>query len=377
MFFVSFRPTPLQSSANWLVVFDQDGVPRWWLSRPHNTLGGQVLADGTVQAPLGFGDGFGQDDRTAHEILGLDGRLIRKVKTRGAPLDGHEYVPLTNGNALVMSYKPRYGVDLTPFGLEEDAGVLDGEIQEVTPDGDVIWKWNSSDHVALDETRERWWRKIALNPHRDPEGRPRYDVFHLNSIEPWRGQLVISSRHTDQVLGVSRQTGEVLWSFGGTPGPKSLVIDGDDPYAYVLGGQHDARMDGDVLSVHDNGTNLEDTQRPPRVLRYRIDLEEGTATFLSAVEDAEVAPTSHCCGSARPFGDGWLAAWGDTPVVSGFDSTDQLAFRLRLPVPVYRAVPVPPQVDEGDLERALDSMEPGPPQSEEPVRPFRELVPAG
>jgi hypothetical protein len=377
MFMVSFRPKPQQGSSNWSIVFDQEGTPRWWLSQVFNTLGGQVLPDGTVQSPVGFGDGFGQDGRTVHQIRTLDGRLVRTVDTQGAPLDGHEYTQLDNGNVLIMSYKPRLGVDLSRFGLEEDGGVLDGEIQEVTPGGEVVWKWNSSDHVSLDETPERWWRKIRQNPHFDGQGRVRYDTFHLNSIEPWGDQYVISARHTDRVFGISNETGEVLWTFGGGSGPKALKLAGDDPYAYPVGGQHDARMEGDVLSVHDNGTNLEGRKRPPRLLRYRIDLENRTATFLSAVEDAEAAPTSHCCGSARPFGDGWIVAWGNTPVVSGFGPGDELAFRLRLPVPVYRAVPVPEAVSEGDFERGLADMESGPPQSGTPVRPFRDLPPDG
>jgi hypothetical protein len=350
-------------------------MPLWWHSSVYNTLGGQVLPDGTVQLARGFGDGFGQDMRTAHEVSSLDGRVIRTVRTRGTPTDGHEYFPLPGGNALVMSYRPRLGVDLTSVGLGADDGVLDGGIQEVTPSGDVVWRWNSGDHVGLAQTPERWWRKLRGNPHPDALGRVRYDVFHLNSIESWGRQYVISSRHTDSVFGISRRTGRVLWTFGGVKGPKSLETVGDDPYAgYPLGGNHDARIvDGNVLTVHDNGTNLEDRERPPRLVRYRLDLEQRTATFLSQVRDTAVARSSHCCGSAREFGDGWLVAWGNNPVVSGFGPDDELEFRLWLPVPVYRAVPVPGSVSDADLDRGLEAMEEGPPPATTPVRPFREL----
>jgi len=370
MFTVSYRPDPIQNFRNWMVVFDQDGTPRWWYSPDTNALGGQVLADGTVQWPIGFGDGFGKDPRTRNEIRTLDGELVRTVKTKDAPTDGHEYTRLPNGNVLINSYKPRLGVDLTSVGGKKDVGVLDGEIQEVTPSGKVVWTWNSSDHVPLTYTPQRWWKKVLRNPHADIDGNERYDIFHFNSAEPWGRQLVISSRHTDKVYGISRRTGEILWTFGGEPDPKSLTIEGDDPHGdYPIGGNHDARIsDGNLLSVHDNRTNLEE---PPRAVRYRIDLKNRTATYEGQSVDPAIK-RSHCCGGVRPFGDGWLVAWGENPFVDAFTAEDKLAFRLKLPVPVYRAVPVPPSVTEADLNRGLDRMEPEPPMSKVPTNPVIE-----
>ncbi len=371
MFLVSFRPDPKDFFRNWLVVFDQDGTPRWWYSPVTNTLGGQILRDGTVQYPRGFGDGFGKDDRTGNEIRGLDGQLKRVVRTQNAPTDGHEYTLLPNGNALIMSYKPELNVDLSSVGGGKDVGVLNGEIQEVTPSGKVVWKWNSLDHVPLDYTPKRWWDRILKNPHVDIDGNERYDIFHLNSIEPWgKDQLVISTRHTDKVFGISRKTGNILWTFGGVPEKHSLKIVGDDPYKdYPIGGNHDARIsDGNLLSIHDNGTHLD---RPPRALQYRIDLKNRTATYVGQQQDTKKIKNSHCCGGVRPFGDGgWLVAWGNNKFVDGFDSEDRLAFRLGLPIPVYRAVPVPPQVTEADLNRGLDQMAPDIPMSKVPVNPI-------
>lgn len=374
-FLVSFRDKPTDAAGSWLIVFDQDGAPRWWWNPVFNTLGGQVLADGTVQAPRAFGDGFGRDDRTAVEIRSLGGRLLREIETQGAAIDGHEFVDLPNGNVLVVSYKQRLGDDLSSVGLGKNVGVLDGEIQEVTPDDKVVWRWNSADHTTLKDTPERWWEKIRQNPQRDGAGRTSYDIFHLNSIEPWGRQYVISSRHTDRVYGISRRTGEILWSLGGDPRPDSLKVLGEDPYDYIFGGQHDARMEGSVLSLHDNGTNLENEKRPPRVVRYRIDLKNRTATFISAFENRDVAPSSHCCGSARRFGDGWVVSWGERPVISGYGLGDRLAFNLTLPTPAYRAVPVPSSVSNEDLDRGLRAMETGPEQSDRPVFPFVRLDP--
>ncbi len=369
MFLVSSRPQVPDFQNNWMIVFDQDGTPRWWFSPETNSLGGQILADGTVQFPRGFGDGFGQDERTANEILSLDGKLQRTVRFRGAPTDGHEYYLLPNGNAYIMSYKPRFGVDLTSVGGGKDEGVLDGAIQEITPSGKVVWSWNSKDHVKLGDIPPRWWKRVLVNPHVDFDGNSRYDIFHLNSVEPWGDQLVLSTRHSDRVWGISRKTGEVVWTFGGEKGPKSLKIVGEDPFKdYPLGGNHDARMNGDILSVHDNGTHLD---RPPRLLRYRIDLKNRTATFVAQNRDLKAAPTSHCCGGVRKMGTGWVVAWGSSPFITGFNSKDEIAFRVGISTPVYRAVPVPESVSAADLSKALDRMAPQLPQPDKPVRPIK------
>lgn len=356
LFTVSIRARPAERNRGWVIGFEQNGLPRWWFSPNLNALWAEILPDGTFQWARGFGDGFGQDSRSGIELTELSGRRIGLVRSVGMPNDSHEFVELPNGNALVMGYRPRFGVDLSRFGLGEDEGVLDGEIQEVTPDGDVVWRWNSGEHIALDETPTRWWQRVRANPHPDPEGRDRFDVFHLNSIEPIGDDaLLISTRHTDAVFAISRATGEVLWKVGGTRTEKSLEVIGPDPYRDdPLNANHDARLNDGVLSVYDNGSI---TARPPRLVRYRIDPEAGTATFLSQIEPPEGIDYSHCCGSARRFGAGWLVSWGGKPFVTGYDREGLLAFRLELSEPTYRAVPVPASVSPADLDRALDQGE--------------------
>ncbi len=370
MFMVSSYLTPGSIGDAWMIVFDQDGTPRWWYQTPTNTLGGQVLADGTFQVPRGFGDGFGQDARTATEIRELNGKLDRLVRFKGAPTDAHEYVRLPNGNVLVMSYYPQYGVDLRPVGGRADRGLLPGAFQEQTPDGKVVWSWNAKDHISLEETPQRWWERAWRNPHYDENGRIRYDEFHLNSIEPWGDQYVLSTRHTDSVWGISKKTGDVVWKFGGVQTPKSLKVLGDDPYkGYPISGNHDARMIGDVLTVHDNGVHIKG--RAPRALRYRINLKDRTATYIGSFQDKDVAPGSHCCGSFRQFGDGWIVAWGANPWVTAFTKDGQRAFRLGVPTPPYRAVPIPPSVTEADFNAGLEAMEPEPPMTNRPMTPLQ------
>jgi hypothetical protein len=292
----------------------------------------------------------------AAEIHTPAGRLLRLIGTEGSIIDGHEFRPLADGDVLVDSYVPETA-DLRRVGGPRRAAIVSAEVQELDPRGRVLWRWNSRGHIGLRETG-RWWHNVLSNSRRRLQGRPTYDPVHINSIEP-RGpdEVVISTRHTDAVYGISRSSGEILWKLGGTETAKSLRIVGD-PAHKPLGGQHDARIGSDGrLSIYDNG---KDRPRRPRVVFYRLDPEGGTARYLGQLNDPEIK-ASHCCGSARQLGEGgWLVSWGDNPLVTAFDGAGRLGFRLELEASTFRAVPAPADATSlAALDRGLESSEAG------------------
>lgn len=320
----------------WVIVFDDEGVPRWWYNPDIRALWGQITADGDLVWARSFGDGYGLDPRMAHEVRSESGRLLRLVSTKGSIVDGHEYRELPNGNVLLDTYVPETA-DLRRFGGPKRAAIASAEVQEVNPAGKVLWHWNSRGRIGLRETG-RWWRNVLSNPRRRLD-REIFDPVHINSIEPrGNGEVVISTRHTDAVYGIDRASGEINWKLGGTPTGKSLQVTGD-PATKLLGGQHDARIDArGRLTIFDNG---KDRPRRPRVVFYRLDLKQRRALYRGQLNDPQVK-RSHCCGSARETSDGgWLVSWGDNPLVTGFDREGKIAFRLHLPASTFRAVPVP------------------------------------
>jgi arylsulfotransferase ASST len=335
----------------WVIVFDTEGRPRWWFSPDTRALWGQIVRDGSVVWARSFGDGYGLDPRMAHEVRSESGKLLRLVKTEGSIVDGHEYRELANGNVLLDTYVPETA-DLRRFGGPRRATIVSAEVQEVDPAGKVLWRWNSRGQIALAETG-RWWRSVLSNPRRRLH-REAYDPVHINSIEP-RGpdEVIVSTRHTDAVYGIDRASGEIRWKLGGSPTGKSLRVVGD-PARKLLGGQHDARLDRyGRLTIFDNG---KDRPRRPRVVFYRLDVGAAKAIYKGQLNDPEVK-RSHCCGSARELpGGGWLVSWGDNKLITGFDRQGRIAFRLHLPAPTFRAVPVPPGATSvGQLARGMSA----------------------
>ena len=317
-------------TGNYVVIFDDHGVPVWWFKASETPFDAKVLADGTVawtqgQIPLG-----------SAEIHSLDGTLVRSPQMVGEVLDPHELQRLPNGDLMLLSYPVREHVDLTAYGGGEDDSVFDALIQEIDPQGNVVWSWNSKDHIGLAETG-RWY----TNPQSfGPDGIR--DIVHINTIESdGPDAFLISLRHTDAIYKIDRATGDVVWKLGGTTTPQSLTAL-DDPYAnYPLGGQHDVRLLADgTVTVHDNETGF--PARHPRAVRYEIDEQAMTATLLEEVTDPE-APSSFCCGSARRSADGsWLMSWGGLSLVTEFDADGERTFKLSFGSAIsYRATSVP------------------------------------
>jgi len=315
------------------------------------------MPDNTVAFEIGSAGSFGSNP-AAYEIRRLDGTLVRWIATTGTPTDFHDFQQLPSGNYLLATYVPRDHVDLSPYGGPSDATVLDAEIQEVRPDGTLVSRWNSKDHIALSESGP-WWSTITASPPKLPDGRTVYDIVHFNSVEPDGDSMIVSLRHTDGVYRVSRADGQVQWKLGGTTTAQSLTVSGDS-VGQTFSGQHDARRLGDgTLSVFDNGTRA---NRSPRVVRFQIDATAKTATLVESLTDGEVT-TSPCCGSARRLASGgWLVQWGHFAVgtIGEYAANGSRLSKLNFPETLsYRAVPVEAgRISAVQLRSAMDSMFP-------------------
>jgi Arylsulfotransferase (ASST) len=341
----------INPTGHYLIIFDTHGVPVWWYDAAEQTLDFKLLPNGNL---IWFEQGAGEVERS------LDGALVRQIQTVGSPTDGHDVQLLPNGDYALITYPPRDHVDLSPWGGPSDATVLDSEIQEIDADGNVVWSWNTKDHIGLDESAE-WYPTILGAPLTLSDGRQAYDIVHMNAIEVRGNEVVTSLRHTDAVYSFAKNTGAINWKLGGTTTPQSLTFVGDPYGAENFAGQHDPRIlpDG-TLTVHDNGTHR---KRAPRAVRYRIDPAARTATLVEDVRDSE-APGSICCGSARRLSGGdWVAGWGGVPNFAELTPAGQPVFRITFSGTQfsYRTVPLEPgALSRDDLRTGMDAQFPRP-----------------
>ena len=333
--------------APYSVIADSHGVPVWWARASGATpLATTVLPDATVAwARLG-----GPFSQTYWDHVKLDGTALPQLSTVGVGADHHDLHPLPNGNRLQIAYVPREHVDLRRVGGPRDATVFDGQVQELTPDGKVVWSWSTRGHVKLSETPSWRFRKTDVKY----KGKPAFDLIHMNSVEFDGPNLLVSGKNVNAVYLVRRSSGRIVWKLGGSHRSFSLRVRGDrfgaDPIG-PLDAQHDARMQPDgTVSVHDNGTFGH--QRLPRIVRYRI--KGRTATLVQVIRDKRVGH-SYCCGSAQRLGGGhWLVDWGASSLIEELDGRQRRVLALTLPGKLfsYRAQSVPAGVLTRDALRA-------------------------
>jgi hypothetical protein len=233
---------PADGAAGYAIVLNTDGVPVWY---QHPTTGPAAFnVDEVLPGAISF-----IANPADYEVHELDPLATSYVEPVGWPLDPHELRALSNGNYVVISSPYLGGVDLTGLSLPlSDGGVLplgpnanivDCDVLEVDPAGNVVWSWAGTDHFdpAKDSTLPQ-----PVSGASAPDGGPLIDPFHCNSIDvdPANDNLLISSRNMDSVFYVDRATGVVLWKMGGSAYSKdgAVYVAVADPFYR----QHDARL---------------------------------------------------------------------------------------------------------------------------------------
>jgi hypothetical protein len=350
-------PTLGDAGSHVVALFDRNGAPVWWMERPTKPHDAKVLPNGHF-AWSTFTNGQYASHSVPYDERRADGSLVRRIRAVGVPTDGHDMQVLPNGNFIVVGYPARNGVDLSAYGGPKRATVVDAEVQEVTPGGRRVWRWNSRDHIDVSEATP-FMESIIEGPVATADGRNAYDIVHINSVEPDGDSIIVSMRQTNGVYKINRASGAIEWKLGGTQTPESLSIDGESNNPLAISGQHDARLlpDG-TLTMHDNRTL---GAFSPRAVRFRIDAAARTATTVEQVTDPAAA-FSVCCGSARKLPRGnWVMSWGSSPLVTELTPAGRRVFGLhfqRKPEAfAYRAFPVMPgQLSAGALRAGMDAM---------------------
>jgi len=146
-----------QVASDYAAFFDRNGTPVWWMKNNLPPLNPQVLGDDTLawlvkQPGLEHLPPREAHGRYAYGIRDLDGKIVRYVKAAdGALTDAHELLLLPNGNYLIGTFDRNSDLDVSAFGGSPRARGLGARVEELTPGGKLVWKWNSDEHIKLAE----------------------------------------------------------------------------------------------------------------------------------------------------------------------------------------------------------------------------------
>ncbi len=199
-------------------------------------------------------------DYFAGAFIILDSNLnnIKSISaTNGYLTDPHEFRVTSEGNHIIIASDNEI-VDMTKYiqGAWTTATILVPIIQEFDRDNNLIFEWRTIDHfMVTDATHE----DLLIDY---------IDFCHLNAIEfDGDSNFVISSRHMDEITKINRETGEIMWRWGGKN--NQFTFTGD---TLLFSHQHGVRRtDSGTITMFDNGNFHPIAASYSRAVEYNLD----------------------------------------------------------------------------------------------------------
>ena len=242
----------------------------------------------------------------------------------GYDTDLHELRLLPNGHAILMGYDPEI-VDMSKIVANGDsaATVTGLIIQELDRNKNVVFQWRSWDHFQITDATHESLTAAAI------------DYVHGNALElDGDGNLILSSRHMDEITKIDRSSGEIMWRMGGKNNQFAFVND-------TLGYSHQhaiRRLSNGHFTMFDNGNYH--TPQFSRALEYDVDETNKIATLVWQYRNTP-DQFSLAMGYVQRLSNGnTLIGWGDSkPAVTEVQSNGKKVFEMSLPDQVvsYRA----------------------------------------
>ncbi len=238
----------------------------------------------------------------------------------GYSTDLHELRLLDNGHALLMSYDPQV-VDMSAVvpGGKPTAVVTGLVIQELDEEKNVVFQWRSWDHFQITDATHENLTAAAI------------DYVHGNAIDlDQDGNLLISSRHLDEITKINRETGDIMWRMGGKNNQFTFLNDS-------IGYSHQhaiRRLPNGNVTLFDNG-NFHATHYS-RALEYQLDEVARTATLVWQFR-RQPDDYGAFMGYVQRLDNGnTLIGWGaGNPAVTEVNPSGDIVFELRFDNAVY------------------------------------------
>ena len=304
---------------SYLLIIDNGGTPIFYQkSSSWNT-------DFTLQ-PKGY---LSYWDQQAESFLVMDSAysIIDSFGcANGYSTNFHEFLLLENDHSILMSYDfQTVRMDTVVQGGDSAAVVIGLVIQELDSEKNVVLQWRSWDHIEITDATE----DVDLMAHT-------IDYIHGNAIEvDWDGNLLLSSRHLDEITKIDRKTGKIIWRWGGKKSRKNEFLFINDPITFSH--QHDIRRtDEGTYTIFDNG-NLH-TPSFSRGLEYELDENAKTATLIWEFNNDPKTYARAMGSTLKLENDNVLIGWGlhyNNRSVSEIKQDGTVALELFLPDTIY------------------------------------------
>ncbi len=245
----------------------QEGAYRMILDKKGNLLFAQAAGPSFVQDfKPGPHHTYTYFDAATYRIYFLNSsyEIFDSIEAaNGYQTDGHELQYTADGGYIILAINYAT-VDMREIsGGDSAAIVLEDVIQEFDKDKNLIFEWRSLDHFKItDAVGENLLEPVI-------------DFCHANALEfDTDGNILMSSRHMDEITKINRETGAIIWRLGGQNNQFTFVND-----TVGFSHQHDIRLTPKgTYTLFDNGNLHHSASTYSRGVEYKIDQVNKTVT---------------------------------------------------------------------------------------------------
>lgn len=258
-------------------------------------------------------EGYGPGERV---ILDKNFKEVKRITfedssytKKGDPLDGHDFLMIDLDHYILSGYIKK---EVTNVPGYEKSSVVYSYLQEVKS-GEVVWDFASINYEELYSYTVNDASTTANDFSNSETDVP--DYIHFNSMRIDNNEnLICSFRHINATISLNRSKKEdQINRILSGPGDQFGLTEEQKTSC-----QHYATIDGDYITLFDNGNKNEAT----RLVSYKID--EENKKLLDFKEYKIDGKYSKACGSTQHLNDeifviGWGAAINDSQCMSVYD----------------------------------------------------------
>ncbi len=249
------------TSANnpYIMILDNNGRPIFYKRTPSGTYDFKVQPNGLLTYyDMKSGCYYAMDSTYA---------VVDSFKCEnGYTTDIHELRLLPNGHALLIGRDTRtMDLSKTISGGSTHASVIGNVIQELDKNKNVVFQWLCWDHLDITDSYYDLTQSTI-------------DFTHANSIDiDDDGNLIVSFRNLQEIDKIDRETGNIIWRFGGKKSQFKLLND-----SLGFSWQHAARKltNGNII-LFDNGCKRQPALMSfSRAVEYKLNTQSNTAEMV-------------------------------------------------------------------------------------------------
>ena len=311
------------SFSKFIIISDNNGNPFFYKRVPY------ISDDFKLQPNCLMTYCIGDSNANNRKFYALDSNfdLIDSFSVKGHVTDIHELQILPNGHILLIGMDSvNYDMSNIIDGGDTNAVVFSNVIQEQDENRNVVFEWHAIDHLNITDATE----DIDLTSNL-------IDFCHMNALEmDTDGNILASCRNLDEILKINRQTGDIMWQWGGNNNQFTFIND-----SIGFSHQHTIRrLPNGNLCLFDDG-NLHWDVLPSRAVEYKMDEVNKTVELVWQFQH-DPPIESDIMGNIQYLNNGnKVIGWGSGyPAITELDVSGNVINELALPDDQinYRAV---------------------------------------